>query len=89
MATKKLTTKDLLRVFAVTPMTIHLWRKGTATRSPLPTSSPAGKRPVFFSAAKIKQWAEKNGVTIVLDPLGLESDDVKPGPKPKALAAEV
>lgn len=76
----RLTTKDLLAAFGVTPMTIANWRKGTPTRTPLPSEKQG--RSVNYRRDRIERWADKNGVPL-LDPLALlgSAGRGKPGPK--------
>ncbi len=76
----RLTTKDLLAAFGVTPMTIANWRAGTPTRTPLPYEKQG--RAVNYRSDRIQKWADKNGVPIP-DPLALlgGAGRGKPGPK--------
>lgn len=83
---QSLTTKQLLVLFGVSAMSIHSWSKGTATRDALPSVKNAnGTR--SFPLTKVKQWAKRYGITMLVNPEGLLTDEaVKPGPKPKKAA---
>lgn len=88
MKTQKLTTRHLMAAFAVSHMSIHAWRRGSASRSPLPTVKTEG-REVLFSKAEVKAWAKAEGVPFMqsLDSVLAEAvtglAPVKPGPKAK------
>lgn len=65
MTTSRITTTQLTRAFGVTTMTLYLWRKGTATKTPLPfhLDDPKAAKPrVSFRASEVKRWAKQNGV---------------------------
>lgn len=81
---QSLTTKQLLVLFGVSAMSIHSWSKGTATRDALPSvKNENGTR--SFSLVKVKQWAKRYGITMLVDPETLLGETLaKPGPKPKA-----
>lgn len=89
---KPLTTKDLVLIFGVTPMTILNWRKAEegSRKKPLPCKIKG--RSVEFNAFRVKAWANSNGVPMEHDPLdvaeGTHLTKAKPGPKPKAEAAK-
>lgn len=89
-----LNTADLCRVFGVTPMTIYLWRQGTASKhSKLPVV--VGKRvgrAVLFRPSAVLTWAQKNGVEVQVDPVAIlaekeGSERPRPGPKPRLAEA--
>lgn len=82
MTAVKLTTKDLIRAFDVTAMTVSNWRAGSPTKAALPCKKVG--RNVVFSAAQVQQWAKRHDVPI-LDPKALAGDAERgrPGPKPR------
>ena len=86
---KPLTTKDLVLIFGVTPMTILNWRKpGEGSRKkPLPFTTRGVS--VEFSPIRVKAWANSHGLPMVHDPLdvaeGTHLTKAKPGPKPKVI----
>lgn len=94
MATAKiLTSKQVQTAFGVAHMTIHNWRKGTATKDPLPCelSDPEAVKPrISFRVIALKQWAKRNGVEFAVDPESLitevEAPASKPGPKKRQRA---
>lgn len=83
---KTLTTKSLMEAFGVSHMTINAWRKGTASKHPLPVVETEG-RAVLFKPADVKSWAKAHKVDVVapaaLVPGLVEAS--KPGPKAKAV----
>lgn len=88
MNTKTLTTKNLQAAFGVSHMTISAWRKGTATRTPLPTSAASKPTAVLFNVGPTQKWASKHGIPILIPLEDLVGQGVsKPGPKPKQVAA--
>lgn len=81
---KTLTTKSIMQAFAVSHMTVNSWRKGGASKDPLPTVETAD-RSVLFKPADVKAWAKANKVEIA-DASALVPGAVstaKPGPKAK------
>ncbi len=85
---RKLTTRDLEVVFGVTTMTVHNWRKGSATKEPLPViKEDLEKGQVRFAPKITASWAKKNGVTMV-SPIDQAEPGLftKPGPKPRLAA---
>lgn len=81
---RRLTTRDLTEAFGVTLMTIANWKAGTPTRTPLPFVKEG--RAVRFNAAKVRRWAEANGIAFA-DEKALEGTaSRKPGPKPREQA---
>jgi hypothetical protein len=58
-----LTAQDLVHIFGVTPMTIHLWT--ALDKDPLPKLTIRGSsRPaVRFIPADVADWAKRNGRT--------------------------
>ncbi len=84
----RLTIKNLQTAFGVSHMTISAWRKGTATRKPLPTSKRGGTlgNPggVAFDVGPTEKWAIKNGIPILVPLADLVGQGIiKRGPKPK------
>jgi hypothetical protein len=80
MKTKTLSMKNMEELFDVTAMTIHNWKKGSATKAALPAE---------FTPAAVKRWALKNTVRMTCEPADLLGKDVgKPGPKPRVDAEE-
>lgn len=72
-----LSVKNLMELFGVTAMTLHNWKRRTATR----TALPAVRTP-----AVIRNWATMNGVPMTCAPSTLLGKDVgKPGPRPKVV----
>lgn len=94
MSADRLTIAQAREVFAVTQMTLFLWRQGTTTRTPLPVEKPRvklGEREgaVLMDPEKLVKWANKHDVAIAVDPAKILKRDAKlgsakPGPKPKA-----
>ena len=80
MATKSLTIAQAQVAFGVAHMTLHNWRKGTATKDALPVEQ-SGNR-VRIPLVKAKAWAKKHGVEFAVDPETLISEADKPEPKP-------
>lgn len=65
MAKALLTRTAVIAAFGVTGLTILNWRKGTATRDPLPaevTTSDGGRPTVMFVEADVTKWAKKYGL---------------------------
>lgn len=90
--TAKLTTSHLTKMFDVTPMTIYLWRKGTASRPPLPVVKPGkADRPnaIRFDPSKVEKWASKVGVPIVVpvESVLTQAQGKRRGPKPRNASA--
>jgi hypothetical protein len=73
--TSKLTLKNLVQIFDVTPMTIYNWKNGFDKKkvSNLPHYTvPHGfKHRVYFKWNLVKQWAKENEVTVVIPPTEL------------------
>lgn len=90
MSAKFLNTKNLMTAFAVSHMTIQHWRKGSASRYPLPTVTVKGQPlAVAFSPSQVRAWAKQNKVELVvadLESLMTDAPEAKPGPKAKAKA---
>lgn len=85
MATiKTLTTKQVIAGFAVGHMTVHNWRKGTASQTKLPCHVDDKGR-VSFVPAEVKAWAKEHGRKFTMP--AAPEEPTKPGPKPKAEAA--
>lgn len=83
MAGAKLTTRDLLGAFGVTPMTITNWRAGSATRGALPAEKVG--RHVVYSPAEVRKWARKFSVPIADEQKLLGgAGRLRPGPRPKS-----
>lgn len=90
--TPKLNTAHLTKMFDVTPMTIYLWRKGSASRPPLPVTKPTKtQRPnaVLFDPAKVEKWASKVGVPIIVPATTVltQASGKRRGPKPRNASA--
>lgn len=84
-AATRLTTKDVMGAFGVTPMTVYNWRMGSPTREPLPAETVG--RSVFYRAARVKAWARRHGVPLLRELEPATGGPRKPGPKaqkPKA-----
>lgn len=58
-----LTTSQLCRMFEVTPMTIHTWRK--SKNLPFFHLTGGKKPPVRYNEKQIKHWADAYGIEIV------------------------
>lgn len=94
MSADRLTIAQAREVFAVTQMTLYLWRQGSATKAALPVEKPRvklGEREgaVLIDPEKAVKWANKHGVAIAVDPAKILKRDAKagsakPGPKPRA-----
>lgn len=83
---KTLNTQNLIKLFDVSGMTIHTWRKGTPTRTPLPSLKEGNA--VRFVVAEVKAWAKKHGIYMTTDPRELLGTGELPrGPKCRANAA--
>ena len=80
-----LTVIQTCALFGVTAMCLGLWRKGTATKSPLPCTKETGGRGIKFTASKLERWAAKNGVALVRTVEDVLQDESlmprKPGPR--------
>lgn len=75
-----LTTKDLVAAFGVTSMTISNWRKGSPTKTALPTKQRG--RFVCFEPERVQRWANSNSVPILAPKkLAGGAERLKPGPK--------
>jgi predicted DNA-binding transcriptional regulator AlpA len=85
MAKKTLTTKQLMAGFGVSDMTVFTWRKGTATKEPIPHTVDG--RSVTFPVSEVKAWAKKHGVPFDLVKAEGSPDAEKPGPKAAAKKA--
>ena len=82
MQGNKLSINDLARGFNVSTVSLHLWRKGTPTKEPLPHEvvTIGGQRRVAFGVAATKAWAKKHGLEFNLD--AAKAGEVKKaGPK--------
>lgn len=82
MAAKSLTIAQAQIAFGVAHMTLHNWRKGTATKEALPVEQDGNR--VRIPLVKAKAWAKKNGVEFVVDPETLLAKDVEVAEKPAA-----
>lgn len=81
----RITTPQVCAMFDVSHLTVLNWRKGTATKKPLPVLKPAkdeAPNAVRFDRDKVLAWAEKNGVTIVTRNPKVATSKPR-GPKPK------
>lgn len=81
----RLTTKQVLKGFNITPMTLYNWRRGLNGRTPFPThTEPRGtKHKVYFILEEVVAWAKANGLTFkpefefaVKRPISSSRDDV-------------
>lgn len=82
MQGNKLSINDLARGFKVSTVSLHLWRKGTPTKEPLPHEiiKVGGQRRVTFGIAETKRWAKTHGLEF--DLVAAKSGEVqKAGPK--------
>ena len=61
----ELTINQACAVFGVTPMSLGAWRRGSATRSPMPYKVQKGGRAVTIPVVKAMSWADKHGVPVV------------------------
>jgi len=70
--TSKLTVKNVVQIFDVTPMTIYNWKEGfdkkKTSKLPCYTVPHGFKHRVYFKWNLIKQWAKQNEVEIVVTP---------------------
>lgn len=82
---KTLTTKDLQIGFNVGHMTIFNWRKGSATKDPLPCVVDEASR-VTFKEADVKAWAKKHKLAFTAPTEA--TPESKPGPKAKVAPAK-
>ena len=85
MQSQRLTIPQVSTMFGVTAMTILHWRKGSASRKPLPTVKPAKHEPpnaVRFDQSKVEAWAKRHEIEIVAKPAP-EAAGRKRGPKPR------
>lgn len=65
---KSLTTSQAAIVFGVSEMSIFNWRKGIATRDPLPVlENPPDGRP-RFSIPAVRRYARQYGLTLAREP---------------------
>lgn len=82
----RLTTPQVCAMFNVTHLTVLNWRKGTATKKPLPTLKPTrdeAPNAIRFDYEKTLAWASKNGVEVVVKNPQVVARKPR-GPKPKA-----
>ena len=92
----RLTLAQAREMFGVTQMSLYLWRKGSATRAPLPVEKPRAKlgespTQVLFCPEKLAKWAKKHDVAIAVDAAKIlkryaKAEAPKRGPKPKTAA---
>lgn len=82
MQGNKLSINDLARGFKVSTVSLHLWRKGTPTKAPLPHEvvTIGGQRRVAFNVAATKAWAKKHGLDFDVD-AAKNGEATKAGPK--------
>lgn len=61
-----LTIRDVATMASVDPVTVSLWRAGTATRDALPSHTvPRGKQHlVYFKPGELKAWAKRYGIAL-------------------------
>jgi hypothetical protein len=75
--TNKLTIKDMVHIFDVTPMTIHNWKEGfdkkKTSKLPCYTVPHGFKHRVYFKWDLVKQWAKENEVEVVVTPSTLNN----------------
>jgi hypothetical protein len=73
--TNRLTIKDMMHIFDVTPMTIHNWKEGfdkkKVSKLPCYTVPHGFKHRVYFKWNLVKQWAKENSVEVILTPAQL------------------
>ena len=73
--TNKLTVKDLVQIFGVTPMTLYNWKEGfdkkKTSKLPHYTVPHGFKHRVYFKWNLVKQWASENSVEVVITPAEL------------------
>lgn len=85
---RKLSTKDLERVFGVSSMTLYLWRQGTATKSKLRTApKKRGDRSVTYYEDDVLAYAQKHGIPIAVHPSKIKQPAARKQPGPRARAA--
>ena len=58
--TKTLNTTQMMQAFSVSHVTLLNWRKGTPTKTKLPTLD--GVKGVQFSPSAVKEWAKAHGL---------------------------
>lgn len=82
----KLTNKQAAAYLGISLMTIHLWRKGTASQAPMPEVEVEGRN-VLHDLDKLRAWMRKSGVfparelrEVLRDP---ELQNAKTGPRPR------
>jgi hypothetical protein len=65
---KELSNTDLTRLFGVSRVTLHHWRKGTARKTALPSHlKPKGQvHVVYYKWVEVKAWAKQNDMEINL-----------------------
>ncbi len=84
-----ITIKDTMQVFGVSHMALFLWRRGTPTKTALPTVKIEGSREVRFAPPVLKRWAREHDVPILVNPASFVGGArPKPGPKAKKVAAK-
>jgi hypothetical protein len=79
-----LTNRQVIAGFRVSDITIFNWRKGTATKDPLPSSNEDGTR-VLYKPTEVKRWAKAHGLAFDLE-AALQVKAGVPGPKAKVAA---
>jgi hypothetical protein len=87
MTTAKMTTQQAARAFGVSTMTLYLWRQGTPTKDPLPSTkeTKTEKPRIGYPISSARKWAKKHGIEFAVDPdkVVLEPSK-KPGPVPRS-----
>lgn len=71
MSTKTLNTKQAMAAFGVSHVTLFNWRRGTATRDPLPcVQDPEawGRATIAFKPVDLKRWAKRYGLEFAIQP---------------------
>lgn len=84
----RLTVSQMQQLFDVTRMTLFNWRKGSATRTPLPVAKPrkGDGRMITFDPERTMKWAASNNIMIatpLAKVMGLKQSKKRRGPKPR------
>ena len=84
MSTKTLSNKQTMAAFGVSHVTLFNWRRGTATRDPLPCHKAPEGAAVEFKPTELKKYAKRYGLEFKIQPEAILADPkVAEGPRTK------
>jgi hypothetical protein len=88
--TEPFTNPEMQRMSGVSLMSLHLWRRGTATKTKLPAQKD-GQGRVRYPVRSTIAWMRRHGIVPAVHPDALAAQKNKSGPtpgrKPAAAAA--